>query len=381
MSGARSYRAKAAAIVAVAVLASLAAASDPDASPALDPRERALAEIRAEVARLEKRLSATRARESTLGAALERTEVELALQEQQLAEATAALELSIDRAAAADQRARELAVSLVGVQESLRRRLAGLYRLGRQGYLRLFLSLEPESSLLPAIRQLRYLARRDRDLIDRYRETRQALEDQRRALAVEREAIVRWREEEQARHQALRETRARQARLLRQAEEERRTLSARAEALAEKARKLASFIATLVDDQAALEGQPIQDFAGVLDWPARGDVAVPFGPRKDPRYRTEVPHNGIDLTLDAGTRVHVVYPGKVLFAGAFEGYGQMVVVHHPGRVFTLYAGLVQVGVHKGDVLSLGADLGASAETLYFEIRRDNAPEDPQRWLR
>lgn len=356
-------------------------ASGPDDGQPSDAREQALAEIRSEVRRLEKRLQATQARESTLGAALERTEVELELQRQQLAEATTALELSIERAAQADQRARELAITFAGVQENLRRRLAGLYRLGRQGYLRLFLSLEPEGTLLPAIRQLRYLARRDRALIDRYRDTRAALEAERKALAAEQVSIAEWRAEEQARNDALRATRARQARLLRQVEQERRALSERTEALVEKARKLTAFIGALVGDQATLEGQPIQDFAGVLDWPLTGPVAIPFGPRKDPRYRTEVPHNGIDITVAPGVDVRAVYPGEVLFAGAFEGYGQMVVVHHPGRVFTLYAGLVDVGVAKGDVLSLGSVLGSSAETLYFEIRRENVPEDPMRWLR
>ena len=51
-------------------------------------------------------------------------------------------------------------------------RLTGLYRLGRQGYFRLFLSLKPDRRLLPLVRLMRYLARRDRAAIDRYQEAR-----------------------------------------------------------------------------------------------------------------------------------------------------------------------------------------------------------------
>jgi septal ring factor EnvC (AmiA/AmiB activator) len=33
------------------------------------------------------------------------------------------------------------------------------------------------------------------------------------------------------------------------------------------------------------------------------------------------------------------------------------------------------------VLSLGQVVGAAADSLYFEIRIDNKPEDPRLWMR
>jgi septal ring factor EnvC (AmiA/AmiB activator) len=130
-----------------------------------------------------------------------------------------------------------------------------------------------------------------------------------------------------------------------------------------------------------LDGTPLQEFRGVLDWPVAGEVVGGFGPRRDPRYRTEVPHNGVELTTRPGSAVRAIYPGKVLFADALEGYGPTVVVHHAGRVFSLYAGLASLGVGKDDMLSLGQPVGAAAERLYFEIRVDNRPENPLDWLR
>ena len=106
-----------------------------------------------------------------------------------------------------------------------------------------------------------------------------------------------------------------------------------------------------------------------------------FGPRLDPRYGTRVPHNGLDIACARGSEVRVVYPGRVAFAAAFEGYGPTVVVEHAGRVFTLYAGLARVLVAKDDVLSLRGVVGTAADSLYFEIRAENRPEDPRLWLR
>jgi septal ring factor EnvC (AmiA/AmiB activator) len=79
--------------------------------------------------------------------------------------------------------------------------------------------------------------------------------------------------------------------------------------------------------------------------------------------------------------VKAVYPGKVLFAADFQGYGPTAIVHHAGRVFTLYAGLSGLRVKRGDVLSLGAALGTASDRLYFEIRIENQPQDPLAWLR
>jgi septal ring factor EnvC (AmiA/AmiB activator) len=95
-----------------------------------------------------------------------------------------------------------------------------------------------------------------------------------------------------------------------------------------------------------------------------------------------VPHNGIEIAPErGGAAVQAVYPGKVLYAAPFQGYGPTVVVHHAGRVFTLYAGLGELRVGEGDVLELGDPVGTAAGPLYFEIRSENLPEDPERWLR
>jgi septal ring factor EnvC (AmiA/AmiB activator) len=125
----------------------------------------------------------------------------------------------------------------------------------------------------------------------------------------------------------------------------------------------------------------MQEFRGILDWPVEGKVTAGFGHRLDPRYKTRVPHNGLDLATAQGSEIRVVFPGKVLFAAPFQGYGNTVVVQHPGRVFSLYAGLTDMRVSKEGMLSLGDAVGLSSDKLYFEIRVENRPEDPLKWLR
>lgn len=362
-------------------LALLAALVLPAAAPG-DEREEALEEIRGEIARLQSRLARVQRERASIANEVEATRIELQLQEQRVAEAVAAQELAAQRVTTLEDRIVELEDSLARVKEDLHGRLAALYRLGRAGYLRLILSLEDGGGALPAIRQLRFLARRDGQILERYLDARVQLDVEQEALEKERHRVAAWVAQEEGRRRELAELERRQAVLLARLERERTSLQSRASELEDKERKLANFVAFLYGrNPTPLSGTPIQEFQGVLDWPVRGAVTEGFGPRSDPRYGTRVPHNGIQIAAPRGSAVKAVFPGKVLYAQPFKGYGPTVIVHHPGRVFTLYAGLADVRVGVGHVVTLGQTVGAAADHLYFEIRIENRPVDPREWLR
>jgi septal ring factor EnvC (AmiA/AmiB activator) len=351
--------------------------------PAQKPsREAELAALRMEIARLTERLSAARKAQSGLQGEIDSVAVELRLQEARLTEAITARDLAARRVAEGEREVARLQGALDTARDDLKRHLTGLYRLGRQGYLRLFLSLKPDRRLLPSIRLMRYLARRDRSAIDRYQEARVNLDRERDQLVARRQETERWIASERTRRQQLVAVRQRKEVLLAQLQSESRTLSARTTELADREKKLAGFLDLLYGrTQGDPAGTPMQQFRGVLDWPLEGKVTAGFGSILDPRYHTRVPHNGVDLAATAGAPVKVVFPGKVLYAAPFQGYGETVIVQHPGRVFTLYAGLSSMRVGKEDMLSLGDTVGLASDKLYFEIRVENRPEDPLSWLR
>lgn len=347
-------------------------------------RQQALEEIRAEVAEMEARLAKVAGRADSVAGRLEQTRLELELQGRRVEEAVAARDLAIERAEASERRVAELEIAVREAREALRRRLVGLYRLGRHGHLRLFLSVDPDEDFLPAVRLLRYLVQRDARSVERYVERRDRLAAEREVLIARREEAERWAAEETNRRDETANLERRQARLLEQLARERRELSAEVADLDRRGRRLTDLMVTLsrvAGDEALESGTPIEEYRGVLDWPMVGEVTAGFGPRLDPRYGTRVPHNGIELSGPPGQKVRAVFPGKVMFAAPLEGYGQTVVVLHPGRGFTLYAGLEQLLVSSEDVLSLGEPVGVSPGRLYFEIRLDKRPRNPLDWLR
>jgi len=345
-------------------------------------READLAAIRSQIGQLEQRLGKVEASAEDLAGQLERTELELELQEQKVLEARTARDLASEQVVESTRRAGELEGELKKSRQALRSRLRGLYRIGGLGYLRLLLSVDPEADSLGAVRLLRYLAQRDAAAIDRFTSLQKNLEEERGRLLEHEAQVEAWTLQAEERQQQLAGIRRRQARVLARLEKQREVLEVEAEALREKERKLAELLDRLAStSEEGLDGTSIHGFKGVLDWPVTGEVKQGFGTVRDPRYGTKLRHNGLGLSLAGTEPVKAIYPGNVLFAGPFEGYGSMVVLLHPGRVFSIYTGLRDLQVAQGNVLSLNDEVGSAEDQLYFEIRVEKRPEDPLEWLR
>lgn len=352
-------------------------------SASLEARAVELERIRDEIAVLTGRLAKVREETAELEGDLERLSLERQLQERRVAEAIAAARLAQERLEASQQALLRLQAELERERASLADRLTGLYRLGRHGALRLFLAVDRAREVLPAVRWARYLSRREARTVERFEILGFELDRERQEReSAERQARA-WLEAEKQRRQELSRLEAEWTRRLQARRKESRGLLEEALSLAEAARKLGSFLATLTPsgERAALPGVPMQQFQGLLDWPVRGRVRIPFGPRMDPRYGTRVPHHGIELETTPGQPVEVVYGGQVAFAAPFEGYGKTVIVVHPGGVVSLYAQLAELSVERGAMVSLRMRLGTTGSRFYFEIRLDQRPTNPESWMR
>jgi septal ring factor EnvC (AmiA/AmiB activator) len=365
------------------VVSSAAVVSTAAAAATTAPREAELQEVRREIARLENELRTAREQTRTLAERVRASGIELALHEDRVREARLALDLQSAGVERGERAVRDAEMRLHRLRDSLRVHLVALYSLGRERMLRLLLAMAPRSDTPRAIRQLRFLARRDAVALAEYRATERRLAQQRAALAVERERLLAWVGQEEERRVAVAAVRDRHQQLLGEADRRRGQLESRAASLRQREQRLDRMLGILLaEDGSVLEQTDVRQFRGALDWPIEGEVVTEFGPRLDRRYGTEVPHNGVAIAPAPGAReVRTIYPGRVLFAAPFQGFGLTVVVQHAGAVLSLYAGLSDLRVAKGDVVSLGHVLGSSSGELYFELREDNRAVDPLKWLR
>ena len=83
-----------------------------------------------------------------------------------------------------------------------------------------------------------------------------------------------------------------------------------------------------------------------------------------------------------------MHEGTVAFADAFAGYGNLVIVEHGDRSYSLYGYLARWKRRHGQTeLSTGRCSGRAGGTpavypaLYFELRIDGEAVDPLQWFR
>ncbi|KIX13535.1 peptidoglycan DD-metalloendopeptidase family protein [Dethiosulfatarculus sandiegensis] len=118
--------------------------------------------------------------------------------------------------------------------------------------------------------------------------------------------------------------------------------------------------------------------------PVDGVVSSPFGPRVHPITGEHKDHNGLDLAAELGADVKAAQDGKVVFAGEKGGYGNLIVLEHPGGQSTYYGHLDTIEVKVGDKIKTGQKMGTVGQTgmatgphLHFEVRANNGnPVDP-----
>lgn len=116
-------------------------------------------------------------------------------------------------------------------------------------------------------------------------------------------------------------------------------------------------------------------------WPVNGTINSGFGPRGSSF------HDGIDIAAPEGTPILAIEAGEVIYSDQLRGYGNMVIVRHAGGIVSVYAhneaNLVREGqtVARGEVVArVGSTGRVSGPHLHFEIRRNNAAQDPLRYL-
>lgn len=368
-------------LLALAVPAASGPPPSPAPSPAADERLRKVQERREF---LQRELARLRGQERSLLGDVERLELEVRLRGEELRAIQIDLQRTQAQMDATLKRVRELERSLEETRPLLAAHARALYKLGELSYLRILLSVERPSDMFRGYRFVTALARRDNGRIASFRADLAALKAQRAELERRTTESLALRAQLERARRDLDAERRRKTDLLTSIVEKKEIHAAYVKELEEAEGKLRQMLLGLGEGEVTV---PVAAFRGTLPWPVEGHVSVPFGRRKHARFDTYTVQNGIGIQAPLDRPVTAVYEGKVVFADRFQGYGLMVALDHGGKHHSLYAHLdelrVQVGqrVAAGEVLGTVGPMGLEGSGLYFEMRFQGRPEDPQEWLR
>lgn len=125
---------------------------------------------------------------------------------------------------------------------------------------------------------------------------------------------------------------------------------------------------------------------GSLVRPVPGMILSTFGEEPVAGTRTTAPARGIEMSALASWKVRAPAPGIVRFAGAVEGFGNVLVIDHDEGYLSVIGRLGEVLVKPGDTVSVAAPVallaGRAQERLavYYELRLEGKAVDPIPWI-
>lgn len=367
-----------------AVIGALLLAAAPGAVAAEDPRVRAMQD---EIRRLKAESALLETKATGLLGEIERLDAAIRLRRAELDDVALRLETTSRALAVREREIADLGAAQASRRAYLAFRVREMYKRGRIPPVARFVG-GTGAATIEGLRYAALVAERDARLLRSFREDAARLSTERESLRAERDRLAALRTEAAETSARLEGTRQRRASLLDGIQSDRaRRLTAlgELEAASRSLQELVREVGGRVRGAPALD---IRKFRGLLDWPAAGPVGVPFGSAIHPRFKTAVPHPGLDIDAPAGSDIRAVFDGRVAFARSLHGYGLTAIVDHGGEVVSVYTHASVLMVGEGDAVARGQVIGKVGDSgslrgayLYFEIREAGKPVDPAGWLR
>jgi septal ring factor EnvC (AmiA/AmiB activator) len=131
------------------------------------------------------------------------------------------------------------------------------------------------------------------------------------------------------------------------------------------------------------EGErPVAEARGSFIYPVSGRLIARFGQTNASGLAAK------GIVIETGNAAQIVAPfdGRVVFAGPFQGYGQLLIIAHGEGYHSLLSGLGLIETRLGQTVLAGDSVGVMASTsgdrprLYVELRRKGLPINPLPWL-
>lgn len=122
-------------------------------------------------------------------------------------------------------------------------------------------------------------------------------------------------------------------------------------------------------------------------WPVPGFVSQKFGLQNHPVLKRIVLKNdGINIQTKQNETVKSIFEGEVRAVAFIPSIGNSVIISH-GDYYTVYSGLKEVIVSKGQKVNTNQEIGQvltngeGIAELRFQIRKNTTPIDPEQWLK
>jgi septal ring factor EnvC (AmiA/AmiB activator) len=277
--------------------------------------------------------------------------------------------------------------SLGQQQDNLARQMRDAYMAGDDQVLKIALSQGNPGELGRMLTWYSYFGRERDRMISELQQQLAELGKAAAQIAAEATRLEAMEEEQADYLQELADAREERSRILAAIKSDISEQNASIKQLQKQEKELESVLSSLATNLASLpllEGKPFSKQKGRLQWPVQGKQLAKFGQsRADGLMR----YNGVMIQADAGTNVHAIYSGRVVFADWLPALGLLLIIEHTDGYMSLYGHNQDLVKEAGQSVKAGETVahvgntgGQTRPALYFELRENAKPIDPAKWL-
>ncbi len=293
---------------------------------------------------------------------------------------------------------------------SMKLRIKYMYEKGDATFIDLILESKTISQLLNRAEYIAQISQYDRQMLDEYAATRQAIADNEAKLQAEHEELLALQESTQAKHNSVEELlAAKEAQLkaydtqiasaqgqinayqqdlvaqetkIRQIEEEIKKAEEEARKKAEEeARKKGESAGT------SYTTKSLGNTKFIWPCPSSSRITSSFGGRESPTEGASSNHQGIDIGASTGSNIVAAADGVVTIATYSASAGNYVMISHGGGVSTVYMHCSSLNVSEGQSVTQGqviAKVGSTGYStgphLHFGIRSGGSYVNPSNYV-
>ena len=356
--------------------------------------QQSLEKLKGEIEENKRRSGDAQRKEASILQSIEDVDHQLKRRREALANVTAKLKQKDHDLEATSSAVLRLRNRIEERQDSIRSRLRVMYKEGPAADMRLLLASRDSQDLLSRYAMLRWISRREYQMLEVYRADLAQLEATNARLRHVRAELVSYQQETAEKLAQVRDERAKKDAILARVRSEKVLYETVAAELDKSAQRLEGLLRGFESRRKAAAafrpeagGEGLGKLKGRLGWPSEGDVMTLFGRQKHPKFETYVQRKGIEIRAAQGSLIRSVFEGVVAFADWMRGYGLLAIVDHGEGYFTLYAHASKLLVSVGDVVRGHQPIGEIGDTgltgqstLYFELRQGGEALDPLQWL-
>ncbi len=277
--------------------------------------------------------------------------------------------------------------SLKNAEHQVAERLVALYKYARKGYIKVLANVRDLDQFWQRATYLRAIMEKDRKMLEKLSEEKRIQEREVSRIREQLNAREAESNKNKVRLSSLKKNLEKQVICLMNTHKEKEFYETAVKELQLAANNLKQTLLNIErkDSYKIPRSSRFADSKGKLPFPLKGRV---IKADKLLGFQSKQLSKGIFIEPSSNTKIGAIFPGRVEFSGRLKGYGEVIIINHGSRFFTISGHISRRKKQKGDVVEGGDVIGfvgssgsVKESRLYFEIRKAGKSLDPLKWLK